>query len=614
MSLEGQQSTVAEEKKRPVRSEKKAQSRKVAAKTLVLPATLTVKRLAEVTRITPIDTIKQLMRNGIMASLNQVIDFEVASLVTTAYGIKVRREEDAGIAAGPSPSTVAKTDPSRLVTRPPVVTILGHVDHGKTTLLDAVRRSRITEGEVGGITQHIGAYQVGYKDKEITFLDTPGHEAFTAIRARGARVTDIAVLVVAADDGVMPQTVEALDHARAAGVTLVVAINKVDKPDADLDKVKRQLGEQGLVLEEWGGDVITVPISAVSGEGIEELLENILVVAEVADLKADPNRPGSGAVIEAKLDRNRGPLATVLVQNGTLKVGDYVLAGTAWGRVKAMVNDLGERVSGATPSMPAEMMGFNAVPEAGDIFVVLPNEKKTREIAEEKLRTKDAERSGARILSLEEIYTRIDSGDVKELNLVIKADVQGSVEAVCAALEGLDTDRAKVRILHAGSGTVTESDVLLASASKAIVIGFATSTQQGVDRLAERDGVEIRHYGVIYHIVEQVEKALQGILEATYTEVVHGHAEVRAIFSVGRRGNKIAGCMVTDGRISRGAMVRVLRGREVVHEGSISSLRHFKEEVTEMASGFECGVGVGGYGDFQEGDVLEAYRREKGKG
>ena len=614
MSSEGRQGTVAEEKKRPSKSEKGAQSRRAAAKTLVLPETLTVKRLAEVTRISPIDTIKQLMRNGIMANLNQVIDFEVASLVTTAYGIKVRKEEDAAIAAGPSPSTVARTDPSRLVTRPPVVTILGHVDHGKTTLLDAVRKSRITESEVGGITQHIGAYQVAYKDKEITFLDTPGHEAFTAIRARGARVTDIAVLVVAADDGVMPQTVEALDHAKAAGVTVMVTINKIDKPDADLDKVKRQLGEQGLVLEEWGGDIITVPISAVSGEGIEELLENILVVAEVADLKADPNRPGSGAVIEAKLDRNRGPLATVLVQNGTLKIGDCVLAGTSWGRVKALVNDQGERVNGATPSMPVEMMGFNAVPEAGDVFVVLPNEKKTRDIAEEKLRAKDAERAGARILSLEEIYTRIDTGEVKELNLIVKADVQGSVEAMCAALEGLETDRAKVRILHAGSGTVTESDVLLASASKAIVIGFATSTQQGVDRLAEREGVEIRHYGVIYHMVEQIEQALQGILEATYTEAILGHAEVRVIFSVGRRGNKIAGCMVSDGRLSRGAMVRVLRGREVVHEGSISSLKHFKEEVTEMSAGFECGVGIGGYGDFQEGDVLEAYRREKGMG
>ena len=614
MSSEEIQSTVVEENQRPVKSEKKAQSRKAAAKTLVLPGTLTVKRLAEVTHISPIDTIKQLMRNGVMASLNQVVDFEVASLVTTAYGIKVRREEDSGIAAGPSPSTVAKTDPSRLVTRPAVVTILGHVDHGKTTLLDAVRKSRITEGEVGGITQHIGAYQVVYKDKEITFLDTPGHEAFTAIRARGARVTDIAVLVVAADDGVMPQTVEALDHAKAAGVTVVVAINKIDKPDADLDKLKRQLGEQGLVLEEWGGDIIVIPISAVSGEGIEELLENILVVAEVADLKADPNRPGSGAVIEAKLDRNRGPVATVLVQNGTLKISDYVLAGTAWGRVKAMVNDLGERVTEATPSMPVEMMGFSTVPEAGDIFVVLPNEKKTREIAEEKLRAKDAERSGTRILSLEEIYTKIDAGEVKELNLIVKADVQGSVEAVCSALQDLETDRAKVRILHAGSGTVTESDVLLASASKAIVIGFATSTQQGVERLAEREGVEIRHYGIIYHVVEQIEKALQGILEATYTESIQGHAEVRVIFSVGKRNNKIAGCMVTDGRLSRAGMLRVIRGREVVHEGSISSLRHFKEEVTEIAAGFECGVAVGGYGDFQEGDVLEAYRREKGKG
>ena len=491
------------------------------------------------------------------------------------------------------------------------MTIMGHVDHGKTTLLDAIRRSRITDSEVGGITQHIGAYQVMYKDKEITFLDTPGHEAFTAIRARGARVTDIAVLVIASDDGIMPQTIEALDHAKAAGVTIVVAINKIDMPDANPDRVKRQLGEQGLVIEEWGGDIITAPISATQGDGIEDLLENILVVAELSELKANPHRPATGVVIEAKLDKTRGPLATVLVQNGSLKIGDCVLAGTVCGRVKAMVNDIGNRIKEATPSVPVEMMGFNSLPEAGDIFLVLPNEKTARDIAEKRLREREMERSTLRALTLEEIYTRINTGEVKELNLVIKADVQGSVEAVCSALERLDDGKAKVRILHAGSGTITESDVLLASASKAIIIGFTTSIQPGVERLADREGVEIRHYDIIYRLVEDVEKALEGILEATYTEVIQGHAEVRAIFSMSRRG-KIAGCMVTDGRLSRSAIVRVLRNGEIIHESSISSLRHFKEEVNEMAAGFECGVGLAGYSDFQEGDVLETYRRQRG--
>ena len=610
MSSEGRQATVAEDRRQPVRSEKRGQARKSAPKTLVLPQTLTVKRLSELTHISPIDTIKQLMRNGVMASLNQVIDFELATVVTSAFGIRVKPEEVEATAVGASINTVEEADPDSLVVRPPVVTILGHVDHGKTTLLDAIRNSRIVDSEVGGITQHIGAYQVEYNDKQITILDTPGHEAFTAIRARGARVTDVAVLVVAADDGVMPQTVEALDHARAAGVPIIVALNKMDRPDADLERVKRQLGEQGLVLEEWGGDVITIPISAVQGDGIKELLENILVVAELSELKADPERPATGVVIEAKLDKTRGPLATVLVQNGTVKIGDHVLAGVASGRVKAMTNDIGERIKEATPSVPVEVMGFDPLPEAGDIFKVVPNEKIARDMAEDRLRQREIESSGVRALTLEEIYTRISTGEVKELGLVIKADVQGSVEAVCSALERLDDDKVRVRILHAGSGTITESDVLLASASKAIIIGFSTSTQASAEKLADREHVEIRHYDIIYRLVEDIEKALQGILESVYVEVVQGHAEVRAIFSMSRKA-KIAGCMVTDGRISRSAMVRVLRDGQVIHDGSISSLRHFKEEVNEMASGFECGVGLGAYSDFQEGDVLETYRRER---
>ena len=610
MSTQGEQTTVAEGKRQSTRSDGAGQARKTAPKTVVIPQTLTVKHLAEIIHASHVDAVKQLMRNGVMASVNQVIDFELASQVAAAFGFRVRPEEGAAHSAGHLPRPGEELDPSRLETRPPVVTILGHVDHGKTTLLDSIRKTRVAASEVGGITQHIGAYQVQYNDHKITFLDTPGHEAFTAIRARGARVTDIAVLLVAADDGVMPQTIEALDHAKAAKVPIVVAINKMDRPDADPDRVKRQLGEQNLVLEEWGGDIITAPISATQGDGIEDLLENILVVAEVGELKADPGRPASGVVIEAKLDKTRGPLATLLVQDGTIRVGDYVLAGTAYGRVKAMVNDLGVRIKSAGPSSPLEMMGFDPVPEAGDMFRVVPDGKTARDIAVERLREKEIERSGVRALTLEEIYTRVNTGEVKELNLIAKADVQGSVEAVSSALERLDDDKVKVRILHAGSGTITESDVLLASASKAIIIGFATSTQPGVDRLAERQGVEIRHYDIIYRLVEDIEKALKGILATTYVEVAVGHAEVRAVFSLSRR-SKIAGCMVTDGRISRSAMVRVLRNGAVIHDGSISSLRHFKEEVNEIATGFECGVGLGAYADFQEGDVLETYRRER---
>ena len=591
-------------------AEKRASRRKVAPKVVVLPQTLTIKRLAELTDISPIDAIKQLMRNGIMASVNQTIDFEMATLITSAFEVRVRPEEAATPGSAGSSKAPEDTDPAKLVARAPVVTILGHVDHGKTTLLDSVRKSHVATGEAGGITQHIGAYQVTYDGREITFLDTPGHEAFTAIRARGARATDIAILIVAADDGVMPQTREALDHARAAGVPIVVAINKIDVPEADPDRVKRQLGEQGLVLEEWGGDVITVPISAIQGDGIEELLQNILAVAEVADLKGDPDTLASGVVIESKLDRNRGPLATVLVQNGTLRIGDTVVAGSAYGRVKAMANERGERTKEAGPSVPVEVMGFNPLPDAGDVFVVVPNEKAAREIVDQRARQTDTELFNTHALTLEEVNTKVSAGEIKELNLVVKADVQGSVEAVCSSLERLEGERVKVRVLHAGSGSITDSDVLLASASNAIVLGFNTSTEPRVERLAEREGVEIRHYAIIYRLLEDIDKALSGILETTFVEVTQGHAEIRAIFSMGRR-TRIAGCMVTDGRVSRSALVRVLREGVVIHAGTISSLRHFKEEVNEMATGFECGVGMAGYNDFQEKDVLETYRKER---
>ncbi len=613
MTSTGQRTTVANAGNQGQRGEKRPAARKAAPKACVIPDTLSVKRLAEITRISSVDVIKQLMRNGIMASMNQIIDYEVATLVTSAFGVKIKREERVDAGNGIELGAPEDTDTSNMVVRPPVVTILGHVDHGKTTLLDTIRKSKITASEAGGITQHIGAYTVNYKDRNITFLDTPGHEAFTAIRARGAQVTDVAVLLVAADDGVMPQTIEALDHAKAAKVPLIVAINKMDRPDADPDRVKRQLGEHGLVLEEWGGDTITVPVSATQGEGIEDLLENILAVSEVSDYKADPTKAATGTVVEAKLDKTRGPLATLLVQSGTLKVGDYVTAGTTGGRVRAMTSDVGERITEAGPSVPVVMMGFSGIPEAGDVFFVATSEKAAKSLQDERLRQKETERASMRALTLEELHARITTGEIKELNLILKADVQGSVEAVCQALEQLDEAAARVRILHAASGTITEGDILLASASKAIVIGFATSTLPGIERMAEREKVEIRHYGIIYHLVEDIEKALAGILDATYHEVVQGHAAIRAIFPMGRRG-KIAGCMVSDGRVTRGSMVRLTRGAQVLYEGTISSLRHFKEEVNEITNGYECGIGLAGYTAFEEGDVLESYRREKGRG
>ena len=613
MTTESPQRTAATDEPDAQATERRPRQRKSAPSVVELPSTLTVKRLSELTGISSIDTIKQLMRNGIMASMNQIIDYEIGALVASGFGVRTRPEQETGDSAAAATVPVAAVDPDRLVHRPPVVTILGHVDHGKTTLLDAIRRSRVAQGEVGQITQHIGAYQVEHNGQKITFLDTPGHEAFTAIRARGASVTDIAILVVAADDGVMPQTVEALNHAKAAEVPIIVAINKMDRPDSDPDRVKRQLGEQGLVFEDWGGDVISVPLSATQGEGIDDLLENLLLVAEIADLKADPERKASGVVVEAKLDRNRGPLATLLVQSGTLRVSDYIVAGSCYGRVRAMSNDLGKRVTEVAPAFPVELMGFGSLPEAGDPFETVPNERSARSLAESRQQEKEAGRSAARALTLEELQTRIDSGETKELNLVIKADVQGSVEAVVGSLERLNDGRARVRILHAGSGSVTDSDILLAAASDAIVIGFSTTTQQGVDRLAEREGVEIRYYDIIYHLVEDIEKALQGILEATQREVIVGHADVRAIFSIGRRSQNIAGCMVTDGRIARNAMVRVLRGGRNIFNGTVASLRHFKEEVNEMNTGFECGIGVASFYDFEEGDVLETYRMEKGR-
>ena len=577
-----------------------------------LPEALGVQELAERLGLSGIEVIKQLMREGVMANLTQVVDYRMAAMVAADLGFQPREASLATAEpvepAGPAPGEVEEG--GVLVARPPVVTILGHVDHGKTTLLDTIRQSKVVDGEKGGITQHIGAYQVEAQGKLITFLDTPGHEAFTAMRARGARVTDIAVLVVAADDGVMPQTEEAIDHAKAAGVPLVVAINKIDQAEADVDRVKRQLLERGLVLEELGGEVIAVAVSAKTGEGVQELLENVLVVAEVAELKAEPERLATGVVIEAKVDRAKGPLATVLIQNGTLRVGEPVVAGETWGRVKAMQDYAGRRVKEAGPAQPVEVLGLDRPPRAGDPMLAFAKDQAARSYVEELERRRGPAHDGppvavVRAHSLEEGA----GGEVGELPVIVKTDVQGSVEPVRESLERLSTEGARVRMLHAGAGSINESDVLLAIASKAMIIGFNTEPELGARSLAKTEGVEIRVYQVIYTLVDEVRLMLEGVLEPVQREMVEGHAEVRAIFSVGRR-TKVAGLYMTDGRVGRNSRGRVLRGGELLCEGAVSSLKRFKEDVREVTAGLECGVSIDGCADFQEGDTIEFFRTE----
>ena len=591
---------------------RRATTKRATTRALVLPETMTVQYLAEVLDQNPIDVIKQLMRNGIMASMNQVVEYKVATLVTTALSIRTSMAEPQSAAKGPAPEGSETVDESELVTRPPVVTILGHVDHGKTSLLDSIKNSKVADKEVGGITQHIGAYQVESNGNPITFLDTPGHAAFTAIRARGARVTDIAVLVVAADDGIMPQTLEAINHAKAAEVPIIVAINKMDLPGADPEKVKRQLSEQELLVEDWGGDVISVDVSAKTGAGIDNLLENLLLVAEIGELRANPNKSAYGVVIEAKLDRKRGPSTTVLIQDGTLSVGDFIVAGASYGRVKAMFDDLGKPLQAVLPGCPAEVLGFGSVPEAGDQLVVTTNEREGRAKAEESSKSRNSQSGQNRALTLEEVVNQTDTDEIKELNLVVKADVQGSVEAVRSALEKLVDEDVKVRILHTGSGAVTESDILLASASEAIVISFSIGSEPSAERLADRMGVEIRHYNIIYQLIDDVEKALHGMLDPVYTEVIVGRAEIREVFE-GRRGTQIAGCRVIEGRMIRSGDVRVMRDGQNVEDGVINSLRHFREEVNEMNAGTECGIVIQGFNDFKEGDILEVHRQERGR-
>ena len=588
-----------------------------------LPETLTVRDLARALRMSPIDVIKELMSNGIVASINQVIDYDTAEIVASELGFETSRiqaDEPETEAEAEKPVAVTmwqrliESEPAeKLEPRPPVVTVLGHVDHGKTTLLDAIRETNVVEGESGGITQHIGAYQIEKDGRKITFIDTPGHEAFTAMRARGAQVTDLVVLVVAADDGVMPQTREAIDHARAAGVPILVALNKMDRPSARPERVKQQLSDLDLTVEDWGGDVILVPVSAKLKQGIEDLLENILLVTEVANLRSNPDRPAVGTVIEGELDRHRGPLATLLVQAGTLHVGDALVIGTISGRIRAMLNDQGEMVKEVLPSMPAVVLGLSDVPEAGEVFEVVESERQAREIAAERAeeeRLATAQPARRKALSLDDLFSRFQEGEVTDLNLILKADVQGSLEPIASSVKQLGSDELKPKILHQGIGNVSESDVMLASASDAIILAFRVGADEAARRAASQDGVDIRHYEIIYKLIEDVEMALTGMLEPVFEDVVIGHAEVRAVFPIRHRG-KVAGCYVTDGQVTRNAQVRVLRNEEELFDSHLASLKRFQEDVTEVRAGFECGISVAGFDDFEEGDILEFYTRQQ---
>ena len=582
-----------------------------------IPHSLLVRQLADLLQVNAIEIIKQLMRNGIMANINQVIDYEAAAAVVKGYGyealLKPRKAQQsaAGIEEVKKQQQLQGEEAGTLQPRPPVVTVMGHVDHGKTRLLDAIRQTNVMDTEAGAITQHIGAYQATINSQKITFLDTPGHEAFTAMRAHGAQITDIIILVVAADDGVMPQTLEAINHARAAGVPTIIAINKIDKANANPEMVKQQLADAGLLIEEWGGDIVCAQISAKEKTGISELLENLLIVAEMEELKADPSRPATGVVIEAKMDKSKGPLATALVLTGTLKVGDAIVVGTTWGRVKAMFNDTGKRIRKAEPATPTEILGLNSVPQVGDMLTAVTEEHQVQALAEKRKLEMQQEASLAmNSVSLNNLFDQILAGRVKELNVILKTDVQGSIEPIRSSLERLGTEEVQVRIIHSGTGNITGSDVNLAIASKGLIIGFSVSSEEGAQRLASIKGIDIRYYDVIYSLVDDVEKALKGMLEPSYVEVIEGRAEVRALFSAGK-GKKIAGVYITEGKISRGASVRIRRGEEIISESTVSSLKRFKDDVREVATGYECGVGLKDFGEFQVGDVLEFFRVEK---
>ncbi|MEW6244006.1 MAG: translation initiation factor IF-2 [Bacillota bacterium] len=576
-------------------------------KKITLSGPIRVADLSQLMGVPAVEIIKRLMLLGIMASINQDIEPDVAQMVASDMGFEVEQVISEPELIPEEEETEER--PEDLKPRPPVVTVMGHVDHGKTSLLDAIRHANVTASEAGGITQHIGAYTVRVGDKQIVFIDTPGHEAFTAMRARGAQVTDIAVLVVAADDGVMPQTVEAINHAKAAGVPIVVAINKIDKPGANPERVKQQLTEHGLVPEEWGGDVIAVPVSARTKAGLDQLLEMILLVAEMEELKANPNRPAKGTVIEAELDKGRGPVATVVIRTGTLKVGDAVVVGQTWGKVRALSDDTGRRIKKVGPSMPAEVVGLEAVPEAGDLMVVVEDEKKARAIS---LKRQEKHREElvrvTKRATLEDLFA--EDGDVRELNLVIKGDVQGSVEALRGSIEKLSGDEVKVSIIHSGVGAITESDVMLAAASDAIILGFNVRPDPNARRAAEAERVDIKTYRVIYEAIDNIKAALTGMLKPRYKETVIGRADVRQVFRL-PKGQVAAGCYVTEGRVTRNASIRLIRDGVIVHEGRIESLRRFKEDVREVHAGFECGISIEKFIDVREGDHMEAYILEE---
>ena len=588
------------------KAEEERKAKEAIATEIELSGPLTVKELAEKMGREVSEIIKKLMLLGVMASINQEVDVDTATIVAEEFGVtvtEVEPEED------PTDIIEIEDAPETLKPRPPVVTIMGHVDHGKTSLLDVIRQTNVTAGEAGGITQHIGAYQVRYNDNKITFLDTPGHEAFTAMRLRGAKSTDIAVLVVAADDGVMPQTIEAINHAKSADVPIIVAINKMDKPGANPDHVKQQLSEHGLLPEEWGGDVIMVPVSAKKKQGIDDLLENILLVAEVMELKANPNRKAYGVVIEAQLDKGRGAVCTVLVQKGSLRVGDTVLAGTAYGKVRAMTNERGEKVKVARPSMPVEILGFSEVPQAGEIIYGM-DDNEARTIAEKRIaKQRVQELQATHKVTLDDIFNQIQQGELKDLNIIIKADVQGSVEALRQSLEGIKNPEVRIVIVHAAVGAINESDIMLASASNAIVMGFNVRPDANVRRAAEQEKVDLRTYRVIYDAINDVESAMRGMLAPQFKEVVVGRAEVRQVISTPKA--IVAGSYVTEGRITNDSEVRLIRDGIVVFEGKVDSLRRFKDEVKEVKTSFECGISLEGYRDIKEGDVIEAYLMEE---
>lgn len=582
-----------------------ALERKAKPITVQIPEAITVGELATRLKATASEVIKKLMLLGTMASINDVIDFDTASLVAMEFHAKVEKEVVVTIEERIIDDS--EDDDENLVPRSPVVVVMGHVDHGKTSLLDAIRNTQVTSTEAGGITQHIGAYRVSVKGKEITFLDTPGHEAFTTMRARGAQVTDIAILVVAADDGIMPQTVEAINHAKAAGVSIIVAINKMDKPGANPDKIKEQLTEHEIVPEEWGGNVPCIPVSAKKKTGIEELLEMVTLIAEIKDLKANPNRAAKGTVIEARLDKGRGPISTILVQNGTLHVGDTIVAGTTVGRVRAMMNERGRRVKEAGPSVPVEITGLNDVPVGGDIFNVVSDEKLARELVDQRIhKSKEEKFNSQKKVTLDNLFDQMKQGQIKELKVIVKADVQGSVEAVRQSLEKLSGDEVRVNVIHGAVGAISESDVMLASASNAIVVGFNVRPDPIATENAERNGVDVRLYRVIYDCIDEIKSAMKGMLDPKYREVQIGRAECRKVYKISNVGT-ISGSYVSSGKITRSASIRVVRDGIVITEDKLSSLRRFKDDVREVAQGYECGIGLEKFNDIKEGDVFEAF-------